>query len=116
MYNSNKLGVYQNTANMLKNASSYREVIVPVSEVAIQFAELLNEVQKNAKDEWKEHKKSSLPHRIKSKKICLLFTSAGYLSLHTCCLRFCFIVGQYIIKAIALQPIISHPGSLYSRV
>ena len=53
MYNSNKLGVYQNTANMLKNASSYREVIVPVSEVAIQFAELLNEVQKNAKDAWK---------------------------------------------------------------
>lgn len=53
MYNANKLGVYQNTANMLKNASSYREVLVPVSDVAIQFAELLNEVQKNAKDSWK---------------------------------------------------------------
>ena len=51
MYNANKLGVYQNTANMLKNASSYREVIVPVSEVAIQFAELLNEVRKNGWDE-----------------------------------------------------------------
>ena len=45
MYNKNKDQVYQNTANMLKNASSYREVIVPVSEVAIQFAELLNAVR-----------------------------------------------------------------------
>ena len=53
MYNKSKDQVYQNTANMLKNASSYREVLVPVSEVAIQFAELLNEVQKNAKDVWK---------------------------------------------------------------
>lgn len=53
MYNKSKDQIYQNTANMLKNASSYREVIVPVSEVAIQFAELLNEVQKNAKDAWK---------------------------------------------------------------
>lgn len=46
MYNKSKDQVYQNTANMLKNASSYREVLVPVSEVAIQFAELLNEVRK----------------------------------------------------------------------
>ena len=53
MYNKSKDQIYQNTANMLKNASSYREVILPVSEVAIQFAELLNEVQKNAKDPWK---------------------------------------------------------------
>lgn len=53
MYNKNKDQVYQNTANMLKAASSYREVLVPVSEVAIQFSELLNEVKKNAKDPWK---------------------------------------------------------------
>ena len=53
MYNKSKDQIYQNTANMLKNASSYREVLVPVSDVAIQFAELLNEVQKNAKDAWK---------------------------------------------------------------
>jgi hypothetical protein len=53
MYNKNKDQVYQNTANMLKAASSYREVLVPVSDVAIQFAELLNEVQKNVKDAWK---------------------------------------------------------------
>ena len=45
MYNKSKDQVYQNTANMLKAASSYREVIVPVSEVAIQFAELLNAVR-----------------------------------------------------------------------
>lgn len=53
MYSKDKEQIYQNTANMLKNASSYREVLVPVSDVAIQFAELLNEVQKNAKDSWK---------------------------------------------------------------
>ena len=54
MYNKSKDQVYQNTANMLKNASSYREVLVPVSEVAIQFAELLNEVRKNGWDESAE--------------------------------------------------------------
>ena len=53
MYSKDKDQIYQNTANMLRNASSYREVLVPVSDVAIQFAELLNEVQKNAKDTWK---------------------------------------------------------------
>ena len=51
MYNKNKDQVYQNTANMLKAASSYREIIIPVGEVAIQFAELLNEVRKNGLDE-----------------------------------------------------------------
>ena len=50
MYNKNKDQVYQNTANMLKAASSYREVLVPVSEVAIQFAELLNEVKRVGKN------------------------------------------------------------------
>lgn len=50
MYNKSKDQIYQNTANMLKAASSYREVLVPVSEVAIQFAELLNEVRKNGSD------------------------------------------------------------------
>ena len=45
MYSKEKEQTYQNTANMLKNASSYREVLVPVSEVAIQFAELLNAVR-----------------------------------------------------------------------
>ena len=53
MYSKDKEQIYQNTANMLKNASSYREVLVPVSEVAIQFAELLNEVKKNEKNPWK---------------------------------------------------------------
>lgn len=53
MYSKDKDQIYQNTANMLKSASSYREVLVPVSEVTIQFSELLNEVQKNAKDAWK---------------------------------------------------------------
>ena len=53
MYNKSKDQVYQNTANMLKNASSYREVLVPVSEVAIQFAELLNEVRKRDSEPWK---------------------------------------------------------------
>jgi len=53
MYSKDKDKIYQNTANMLKNASSYREVLVPVSEVAIQFAELLNEVKKNEKSPWK---------------------------------------------------------------
>mgnify|MGYP001386870952 CR=1 FL=1 len=51
MYNKNKDQVYQNTANMLKAASSYREVPIPVGEVAIQFSELLNEVRKNGLDE-----------------------------------------------------------------
>jgi hypothetical protein len=54
MYNKSKDQIYQNTANMLKNASSYREVLVPVSEVAIQFAELLNEVKKNANSQCNE--------------------------------------------------------------
>ena len=49
MYSKDKEQVYQNTENMLKNASSYREVLVPVSEVAIQFAELLNEVKRVGK-------------------------------------------------------------------
>lgn len=53
MYSKDKEQIYQNTANMLKNASSYREVLVPVSEVAIQFAELLNEVKKNENNPWK---------------------------------------------------------------
>ena len=47
MYNANKLDVYQKTANLLNAASSYREVLLPVSEVAQQFSELLNEVKKN---------------------------------------------------------------------
>jgi hypothetical protein len=50
MYSKDKEQVYQNTENMLKNASSYREVLVPVSEVAIQFAELLNEVKRVGKN------------------------------------------------------------------
>ena len=50
MYSKEKEQIYQNTANMLKNASSYREVLVPVSEVAIQFAELLNEVKRVGKN------------------------------------------------------------------
>ena len=50
MYSKDKEQIYQNTANMLKNASSYREVLVPVSEVAIQFAELLNEVKRVGKN------------------------------------------------------------------
>jgi hypothetical protein len=50
MYSKDKEQTYQNTANMLKNASSYREVLVPVSEVAIQFAELLNEVKRVGKN------------------------------------------------------------------
>lgn len=45
MYSKDKDKIYQNTANMLKAANSYREVLVPVSEVAIQFAELLNAVR-----------------------------------------------------------------------
>lgn len=53
MYNKSKDQVYQNTANMLKNASSYREVLVPLSEVAIQFSELLNEVRKHDSEPWK---------------------------------------------------------------
>ena len=53
MYNSNKLEIYQNTANLLNAASSYREVLLPVSEVAQQFSELLNEVKKNEKNPWK---------------------------------------------------------------
>lgn len=50
MYSKDKEQTYQNTANMLKNASSYREVLVPVSEVAIQFTELLNEVKRVGKN------------------------------------------------------------------
>ena len=50
MYSKDKEQTYQNTANMLKNASSYREVLVAVSEVAIQFAELLNEVKRVGKN------------------------------------------------------------------
>ena len=53
MYNANKLEIYQNTANLLNAASSYREVLLPVSEVAQQFSELLNEVKKNEKNPWK---------------------------------------------------------------
>ena len=53
MYNSNKLEIYQNTANLLNAASSYREILLPVSEVAQQFSELLNEVKKNEKNPWK---------------------------------------------------------------
>ena len=53
MYNANKLDVYQKTANLLNAASSYREVMLPVSEVAQQFSELLNEVKKNEKNPWK---------------------------------------------------------------
>ena len=53
MYNANKLDVYQKTANLLNAASSYREVLLPVSEVAQQFSELLNEVKKNEKNPWK---------------------------------------------------------------
>ena len=53
MYNTNKLDVYQKTANLLNAASSYREVLLPVSEVAQQFSELLNEVKKNEKNPWK---------------------------------------------------------------
>ena len=53
MYNANKLDTYQNTANLLNAANSYREVLLPVSEVAQQFSELLNEVKKNEKNPWK---------------------------------------------------------------
>ena len=53
MYNANKLDVYQKTANLLNAANSYREVLLPVSEVAQQFSELLNEVKKNEKNPWK---------------------------------------------------------------
>ena len=53
MYNANKLELYQKTANLLNAASSYREVLLPVSEVAQQFSELLNEVKKNEKTTWK---------------------------------------------------------------
>ena len=53
MYNANKLDVYQKTANLLNAASSYREVLLSVSEVAQQFSELLNEVKKNEKNPWK---------------------------------------------------------------
>ena len=53
MYNANKLDAYQKTANLLNAASSYREVLLPVSEVAQQFSELLNEVKKNEKNPWK---------------------------------------------------------------
>ena len=53
MYNANKLDTYQKTANLLSAASSYREVLLPVSEVAQQFSELLNEVKKNEKNPWK---------------------------------------------------------------
>ena len=53
MYNANKLEIYQNTANLLNAASSYREVLLPVSEVAQQFSELLNEAKKNEKNPWK---------------------------------------------------------------
>ena len=53
MYNANKLDIYQKTANLLNAASSYREVLLPVSEVAQQFSELLNEVKKNDKNPWK---------------------------------------------------------------
>lgn len=53
MYNANKLDTYQKTANLLNAASSYREVLLPVSEVAQQFSELLNEVKKNEKNPWK---------------------------------------------------------------
>lgn len=45
MYNANKLDAYQKTANLLNGASSYREVLLPVSEVAQQFSELLNAVK-----------------------------------------------------------------------
>jgi hypothetical protein len=54
MYSKDKDQIYQNTANMLKAASSFREVLVPVSEVAIQFSELLNEVKKNANSQCNE--------------------------------------------------------------
>jgi hypothetical protein len=47
MYKPEKEQIYQNTANMLSAASSFREITLPLSEVAIQFAELLNEVKKN---------------------------------------------------------------------
>ena len=53
MYNANKLDAYQKTANLLNAASSYREVLLPVSEVAQQFSELLNEVKKNENNPWK---------------------------------------------------------------
>ena len=53
MYNANKLELYQKTANLLNAASSYREVLLPVSEVAQQFSELLNEVKKTEKNPWK---------------------------------------------------------------
>ena len=53
MYNANKLDTYQKTANLLNAANSYREVLLPVSEVAQQFSELLNEVKKNEKNPWK---------------------------------------------------------------
>ena len=53
MYNANKLELYQKTANLLNAASSYREVLLPVSEVAQQFSELLNEVKKNENNPWK---------------------------------------------------------------
>ena len=51
MYNANKLDVYQKTANLLNAASSYREVLLPVSEVAQQFSELLNEVKRAGKNQ-----------------------------------------------------------------
>ena len=50
MYNANKLDTYQKTANLLNAASSYREVLLPVSEVAQQFSELLNEVKRVGKN------------------------------------------------------------------
>lgn len=50
MYNANKLDAYQKTANLLNAASSYREVLLPVSEVAQQFSELLNEVKRVGKN------------------------------------------------------------------
>ena len=51
MYNANKLDTYQKTANLLNAASSYREVLLPVSEVAQQFSELLNEAKRSGKNQ-----------------------------------------------------------------
>ena len=58
MYNANKLDTYQKTANLLNAANSYREVLLPVSEVAQQFSELLNEVKKNCEYKTLSGKKS----------------------------------------------------------
>lgn len=67
MYNAKKEKVYQATADALKNASSFREVTIPLSEVAEQFNELFAAANYWNAEKWDEQEKDEEESKPKNK-------------------------------------------------